>query len=721
LDRARRERLIVIAGLVTAAALVGARAQPGSWVERLDYPLWDLAQRHLLRPPPGEDAVTVVLVDDESLVRLGERWPLSRGRWADFLGAVGAYEPAAVLLDVWFETPASTAEVDLADDVLQRLQFTGLADQPGGPMMAAWLESVMADYNADRRFSLALSQSRRAVLGVACPTLAQDTFQQGVPLSAPFTLDVPASRLGFHCSRPVGSIPALALSTSGEAGLLAAFDADGVIRRYPFAFGTPQGAVAMLGTAAAILTWPDRADALRARAAAWAESPPLLRYRPSSSFRTVRFSDVLEAGPDSEPLRKALAGKAVLVGVSALGTEDARTTALEHDIPGVFVHANAMAALNAGDVLQTGPASRRVATWAGLLVLLVLGVLGPRLGSAASVSGVAALALLGWGGLAWVRLEGGEAFALSTIPLVVVAWASTKLVFQYLRNLDGRKQAAETRRAFAHYLAPAVVEQLVQNPDSLRLGGERKEITAFFSDIAGFTTISESMSPAELSDLLNDALGGMTEIILSEGGTIDKYIGDAIVAMFGAPLDQPDHADRAIRAAVRCQEWLSAQEQRWKDRGWPDIVNRIGLNSGPATVGNMGSAQRFDYTMLGDTVNLAARLEGANKVFGTLILIGPKTAEMASDKQQLRELDLLQVKGKTEGVRVFTTVSDPAVRERSDRALARYRAMDWAAARAAFAALGDDPTAAVFLERIDALEADPPEAGWNGVYQMTTK
>lgn len=710
-----------MAVLLTVALLAWVRAQPDSALERLDFPFWDAAQQKLLPELPPEEGITLVLVDDESLVRMGERWPLGRQSWGAFLDVVNVYQPSSVILDVWFETEAPTEEVDLAEEVLDRLEMTGLAEAPMGGAMVRWLDTVMMDKNADRRFVMSMAKSGPVVLGVACPSQDSDTLKTGSELVTPFLVPGDPASMAIQCSRPVGSIQALALGATGEAGLLARFDSDGVIRRYPFAFGTPQGPVAMLGTAAATLTFKDRSESLMKQAAEWAKHPPLLRYRRTGSFTTVRFSDVLEAPAGSEPLRKAFEGRAVLVGVSALGTEDARTTAIEADIPGMFVHANAFAALNTGDVLRTDPESQRLALWSAWLLLALLGLLNSRLSSGSMVVGVTTAALVGWTALALSRMSAGHAFAFSVLPLGVLAWSGTKLLYLYLQNQNARRQASETRKAFAHYLAPAVVEQLIENPDSLRLGGERKVITAFFSDIAGFTTISESMDPAELSELLNDALGGMTEIILDEGGTIDKYIGDAIVAMFGAPIAQPDHVDRSIRAAARCQEWLTAQQPRWTARGWPEIVNRIGLNTGPATVGNMGSAQRFDYTMLGDTVNLAARLEGANKAFGTLILIGPKTAEMATDQDNLRELDLLQVKGKTEGVRVFTHCTDADVRAQSEAALAAYRAQDWDKAVEAFTALGDDPTARIFLDRIPAMRANPPGEGWDGVYRLTTK
>lgn len=714
-----RERVAIAAVLLTAALAALVRSQPQSPLEWLDWALWDTAQTLLAEAPP-EPGVTIVLVDDESLVRLEERWPLDRARWGEFLQTVATYKPAVVGLDAWFETPAPSDQLDLAEEVMDRLAFGTMGASPEGAMLTRWLDDVLVERDADRTFSTAMARAGRVVLGVACPIRDRDALQFEKTLTSPFPFAAGERPLAQFCPNPTGNLPSLAIASSGEAGLYVVPDLDGVIRRYTFAFGTSQGPVPMLGTALALAANLDQREVLTERATAWAQSPPLLRYRASHTFKTVRFSDVLETGAGSEPLRAAFEGRAVLVGVSALGVEDLRTTATEQDIPGVFVHANAFAGLLQDDVLRTDPKSTASSRYWAFLVLAVLALVGMRMPNARSVMALMAGLLAGYGVVAWQQLGAGVAFPLAIPPLAVLAWGVTRLSFEYLRNQDARQQAAAVRDAFKFYLAPAVVEQLVEDPTLLKLGGERRVITAFFSDVAGFTTISETLDPQELSELLNECLGGMTEVLLEEGGTIDKYIGDAIVAMFGAPLDQPDHADRALRAAVRCQERLEELRPRWRERGWPEVVVRIGLNSGPATVGNMGSAQRFDYTMLGDTVNLAARLEGANKAFGTLNLVGDKTAALSSGETPLVEIDLVQVKGKTEGVRVFTPEPSAERRAALTDALAKYRAQDWAAAKSAYAAIGGE-TGSIFCDRIDVLSKDPPGGDWDGVYRLTTK
>ena len=246
-----------------------------------------------------------------------------------------------------------------------------------------------------------------------------------------------------------------------------------------------------------------------------------------------------------------------------------------------------------------------------------------------------------------------------------------------------------------------------------------------------FTGLSQALEPGELVALLNACQGEMTDLHLEEGGTVDKYIGDAIVAMFGAPLEQPDHAAAACRAAWRCQQMLAARRPEWEARGWPAVHVRIGLNSGPALVGNMGSDKRFDYTMLGDTVNLAARLEGTNAVYRTWIMVGEETAAQVVGDIVLRELDRVRVKGKLKPVRVFevlapsehATSDQRALAARSGVALEAWRDQQWEEARTILTPLAEagDGWAQVFLERVAAFEANPPPEDWDGVFVMTTK
>ena len=287
---------------------------------------------------------------------------------------------------------------------------------------------------------------------------------------------------------------------------------------------------------------------------------------------------------------------------------------------------------------------------------------------------------------------------------------------------EGR-QKRFIKSAFKQYLGETVIDQIIADPSKLSLGGERKQLTMFFSDLEKFSSFSEKLEPPQLIDLLNVYLTDMGRVLMEEGGYIDKYIGDAIVAFWNAPLPQPDHAVRAIRAALRCQQVVRERQADLsaKAAGMP-VRMRIGLNTGDVVIGNMGSQERFNYTMLGDAANLASRLEGANKAFGTFILVSETTWTAANHVVSGRELGALQVVGRKKPVRVY----EPLALRREDlpawlpdyeaglRAVAEKR---WADALALFDKLPDDPPARAYAAKLRALNG----ADWDGVWSLTEK
>jgi adenylate cyclase len=290
---------------------------------------------------------------------------------------------------------------------------------------------------------------------------------------------------------------------------------------------------------------------------------------------------------------------------------------------------------------------------------------------------------------------------------------------------EGRKKRY-IKRAFSQYLHPTVIDQLVANPERLRLGGEKRELSIFFSDLAGFTTMSERLDPERLTLLLNEYLSAMTDIILESGGTIDKYEGDAIIAFWNAPLTQNDHALRAVRTALRCQERLALLRPDFKARFGCDLFMRIGINTGPVVVGNLGSSQRFDYSILGDSANVAARLEGVNKEFDTEILISEACRNQLPSEILVREIARVGVVGRKEPITVFEplTQGDADRDERLSRfatALAQYYGGEVAGAMAMFQELAaDDVVAGRYAARCREMLANPPLT-WDGVWRMGSK
>jgi adenylate cyclase len=292
---------------------------------------------------------------------------------------------------------------------------------------------------------------------------------------------------------------------------------------------------------------------------------------------------------------------------------------------------------------------------------------------------------------------------------------------------EGR-QKRYLKSAFKQYLSPAVIEQLIAHPERLRLGGERRDLSIFFSDLQGFTSLSEALTPEELTSVLNEYLSAMTDIIQEHGGTIDKYEGDAIIAFWNAPIDQPDHAIRAVRSALDCQEELARMRPALRARVGRDLYMRIGLNTGPAVVGNMGSRTRFDYTMLGDAVNLAARLEGVNKQFRTYTMVSRATLERLEGAFPARELSRIAVVGRKEPVTVYEPMTRETYTERKPilevfaRGLGAYYAGKLGEAERIFRGIeAQDPAAVAYADRCRDLSASPPAEPWTGVWVMTSK
>lgn len=313
---------------------------------------------------------------------------------------------------------------------------------------------------------------------------------------------------------------------------------------------------------------------------------------------------------------------------------------------------------------------------------------------------------------------------------ILLAYVGT-IVYQYLTE---RQQKALIKNVFSHYINPTVVNELVANPEKAKLGGDRRELTVFFSDIAGFTSISETLSPEKLVELINEYLEEMTKIIFQLEGTLDKYEGDAIMAFWGAPIPQKDHALRACLTALEMQKRLQILRAKWKKENKPQLEIRIGINTGMMIVGNMGGQDRFDYTVIGDSVNLSSRLEGANKQYQSKIMISEFTYNHVRNKVIVRELDLIQVKGKSEPVKVYEllgtiktifTENEKQALELYHEGLKLYRSKNWEESIAYMQqAYNLDPTcyaSQIYIQRANLYQISPPPVDWNGVFVMMTK
>jgi adenylate cyclase len=412
----------------------------------------------------------------------------------------------------------------------------------------------------------------------------------------------------------------------------------------------------------------------------------------------------------------------VFFGYSAAALYDNKPTPVSDAFPGVEVNATMLDNILAGNLFH--PVSKTaviiitlvIAILAGLATSSVSGITKNSLIYLFSIIMPVGLSLLAYGQNMWFPVVVPEIGVVLTLFSALLIYYST----------EGR-QKMFIKNAFRQYLSHAVIEQLIQHPENLKLGGERRMLSIFFSDLEGFTTISEGLEPEALTALLNEYLTAMTDIIQEEGGTIDKYEGDAIIALWNAPVLQPDHAKRCVRSALRCQAKLAEMRPLLKERLGKDLKMRIGLNSGPAVVGNMGSHAHFDYTMIGDAVNLASRLEGINKQFGTYTIISQSTLEQMDGLYPVRELARVAVVGRKEPVVVYEPMMpDEFERRKKDfdvfaQGLALFYKGDFAGAAAIFGVIEKTDPAAVHYGRKCSDLIDNPPADWHGVWVITSK
>ncbi|KJC53520.1 adenylate/guanylate cyclase domain-containing protein [Bradyrhizobium sp. LTSP857] len=537
-------------------------------------------------------------------------------------------------------------------------------------------------------------------------------------------------------------------------------DIDDVIRRMPLSFsieGKPVPAMAAELAARALGAQPETAPSGATELSGYA-IPSAVPNTLTLNFRgvgrdvpTYSFADLracVDKG-DRDFFRRAFDGKVVLLG-TILNFEDRKLTSVRlsggydgtpgarcalpapaqaalqarSDIAGVLVHATAVRNLMERDaVTELGFPLRTILT----IVFAALAALAACL-LAPTGAAVAWLALVVvYAGLALALFERAVALPLTEPALAGLAALAMMIGFRFI---IADREERFLRKSFAFYLAPEVINSMVTSGKMPVLGGEMRNITMFFSDLSGFSSIAEKMTPGELVALMNEYLSAMTDIIESHGGYVDKYIGDSIVAMFGAPADDPDHARNAVAAALQCRdrlEELNDNHPAFKSRG---LAHRIGLNSGEAVVGNIGSRRRFNYTVMSDTVNLASRLEGANKYFGTTIMASEMTVNQSRGAYTWRELDTVRVQGRDEPIRVYEPLADmnQETQEQGLRAatyargLACWRARDFAQAADVFeSAAVDDPPCRYFAMRARALAAKPPPADWTPVNTLEGK
>lgn len=457
-----------------------------------------------------------------------------------------------------------------------------------------------------------------------------------------------------------------------------------------------------------------------------------------SAITEVSYVDVLRG----EVPPSVFEGKIVMIGVTALAFADDYWTppSIKERMDGVEIHANAIETILRGDFLTDAPDILTTASiyLAALLAGMALVVL--PLFAALTVTLLGLAAYLGLAFTFFDATQFQNQIGPVTVPsyLLNLFYPPISLAFSFggvmiYRIVFEQRQQRALRGALSQYLSPDVMEEVAADPEAVKLGGEKREMTVFFSDLRGFTSYSETIDPEELVLVLNQYLTEMTDVIFHHQGTVDKYMGDAIMAFWGAPRPQPDHARRACSTALDMMRDLGILNQHWQAEGRQKLDIGVGINTGPMTVGNMGSQRRLDYTVMGDAVNLASRLEGLNKEYGTNIIVSDSTLSGVGDEFVTRFLDLVIVKGRSTPVGVYELVGRTGELSEEklqslvayDEASRRYRARDWLGAAAKYQEVlrlnHTDPPAALYLERCQALLSDPPPSDWDGVYVMTHK
>jgi adenylate cyclase len=717
-------------------ALVPLRIADPPPIEELRLRTFDLFQ--VLRPrEQSARPVVIADIDEASLKEIGQ-WPWPRTVLADLVTRLHDYGAAAIGFDIVF------AEPDRMSPAVAAGSFRGLDPETR--------EKLTALPSNDTIFADAIKKAGGIVVGQAGAGIHAPRSDTEARLQTGFAIRGPDPR-PFLVTFPglLRNIPSIEQAAAGRGLFSINPEHDGIVRRVPVVMEAQGSLVPSLtmemlrvvSRAGAILVRTDQTG-VRAVAVPGLEVPTdkngqfWVYFNKHDPGRFVSVADVLGGRAAADRFR----GRLVVIGTSATGLLDIKTTPVEPAMPGVEVHAEILENVLTKSLL----ASPGFAIGAEIVTAVVFGlaiiIAAPMLPAGIVVS-LGAMLIAGLIGISWYFFVVHHLLIDFTYPLIS-CWL-IYLVLTFVNYFREQQQRQQIRSAFGFYLSPPLVEQLARSPEKLVLGGEERRMTILFSDVRGFTTISEHYKddPQGLTHLMNRFLTPLTNAIIERKGTIDKYIGDAIMAFWNAPVDDAEHEANACDAALEMlarAEVLNGELKREAEASggvYMPLRIGIGLNSGACVVGNMGSDFRFNYSVLGDTVNLASRLESRTKDYRLSLVIGSRTAERAKEKFSTMEIDLIQVKGKKQPEVVFTVLGraevaeDPRCGELRDlnaQMLAAYRKQQWDEAerliercRKVAGGFGVDGLYEMYMERIAVYRAEPPPPDWTGVYEAESK
>jgi adenylate cyclase len=738
-------REVAIALAAAAAARLLLRAAGGTGLLRdLETASLDMRFRVRGRLPPSPD-LAVVLADDRSLEKLG-RWPFSRRLFAASIDRANRAGAKLIVFDLLFAEPEQPVSKEIRALAREAAAMTAQQDRK----LADQLQRI-ADDDPDQEFAAAIEKAGNVLLPIAFGfDRPADAASAALSAAAFASFDKSTADFSFalHPTSVLLPLERLAQSAAGLGHVNIAYDRSGAVRydylALPYDVDFYPSMAVRAAAAYRGLKWNDVGLRLGQGIRLGTDLVPtdsamrlIINYRgPRGAIPTYSFTDLIDGKlPDS-----ALRNRIVLIGASFVGNADSFVAPFTAaPMPGTERLANAIDTLLQRDFIIENPPGWSVLIGAAALLGAMLtgcaaGLLS--LWAAVATSSAAALALAA---AAQAAFDRGLWLPLVQPLAALLCGSAAALLYRYW-FVDRQRQ--QVRSAFAHYMAPDLVEILATHPERLKLGGETRPMTLLFCDIRGFTSISERFkaSPEALTQLINRFLTPMTDVIMAQRGTIDKYMGDCIMAFWNAPLDDRAHADHACAAALAMRAELDrlneslAKEAEAAGTAPVRLAIGIGINSGDCVVGNMGSERRFDYSVMGDAVNLASRLEGQSKLYGVTLVIGETTRALAPSWAAV-ELDLIAVKGKQEAVRIFTLLGDEAVARsshfrafcsRHDDMLSCYRARSWQQALALIeqcrpydarlAGLYD-----LYDQRIAGFLAAPPEPDWKGVYVALSK
>jgi adenylate cyclase len=643
---------------------------PPTLVEQIELRVLDWHAR-IRGPLPPPANVTIVAIDEPSLEQIG-RWPWPRTRTAEIVERLAAEGARVIALDLLLNEPDENSRLVLARSLTERYRELGLARAPGSAAtFGRLLEEALSDADTDRTLAQALAATRRVVLPYffvfketySAPT-PDDSAQRLLNRSRIVSFATPEAEQAIDPRRADGVLLPLQRFVEASAGnghVNVNPDPDGALRRIELVIRLGDGLYPSLTLETARLALgvsrtrvrlaADQTVLIGSTAVPTDGSGTFLLsyYGPAGTFTHIRAADVLTGAA-----MPSVKDHVVLVGFTAHGLMDVRPTPFDNVMPGVESLATGVANLLEGRGIRRFAGLDIVETIAVLLLALVGPLLLPRIGAIwgtvvalGFAAGTTGLVHLGFRNGTWILL---------LPPLVALAVGHVgSVTYQVLTEERERRWI---KQAFRQYVPPAVVEELGRDPAKLTFGGERRILTVLFSDIRGFTTFSEAHPPEEVVAALREYLTALVEVVFRHRGTLDKFIGDATMAFFGAPFDNPDHALQACRAAVEMSDVVARLNERWKAEGREPFVTGFGIATGEMLVGNFGSSQRFTYTVIGDQVNLGARLESLNKEYETArhIIISQGTHELVRDHVVARPLGSVTVKGKHQAVNIYDLV-----------------------------------------------------------------